>query len=50
MTAPQTPDSTRPAPPAEQPERRGQYTALALATVAFGINFWAWSLISPLAP
>lgn len=50
MTAPQTPDSSAPAAPAGQPERRGQYTALALATVAFGINFWAWSLISPLAP
>ncbi|MFZ5852605.1 MAG: MFS transporter, partial [Actinomycetota bacterium] len=29
---------------------RGAGTALAVATVAFGVNFWAWSLISPLAP
>lgn len=29
---------------------RGAGTALAVATVSFGVNFWAWSLISPLAP
>jgi MFS transporter, NNP family, nitrate/nitrite transporter len=26
------------------------YTALAVATVAFTTNFWAWGLLSPLAP
>lgn len=26
----------------------GAYAALAIATVALGINFWAWSLLSPL--
>jgi len=29
---------------------RQQTTALALATVAFTANFWAWGLLSPLAP
>lgn len=29
---------------------RQQTTALALATVAFTTNFWAWGLLSPLAP
>ena len=28
----------------------GRNLALALATVAFTVNFWAWSLLSPLAP
>ena len=23
---------------------------LALATIGFGVNFWAWALLSPLAP
>ena len=23
---------------------------LALATVGFAVNFWAWALLSPLAP
>jgi NNP family nitrate/nitrite transporter-like MFS transporter len=28
----------------------GRGLALALATVGFAVNFWAWSLLSPLAP
>jgi MFS transporter, NNP family, nitrate/nitrite transporter len=28
----------------------GRYLALALATLGFAVNFWAWSLLSPLAP
>lgn len=37
-------------PAAESQPIRGRFVALALATAAFAINFWAWSLISPLAP
>lgn len=29
---------------------RGAWRALAIATVAFTTNFWAWGLLSPLAP
>ena len=28
----------------------GRNLALALATLGFAVNFWAWSLLSPLAP
>lgn len=37
---------TSPPPPPPQ----GAYRALAVATLAFATNFWAWGLISPLAP
>jgi MFS transporter, NNP family, nitrate/nitrite transporter len=41
-------------PPTTSPPRTapaaGRGMALALATVGFAINFWAWSLLSPLAP
>ena len=41
-------------PPATSPRRpaaaAGRNLALALATVGFAVNFWAWSLLSPLAP
>lgn len=30
------------------PDRRGQTRNLILATAAFTISFWAWSLIAPL--
>lgn len=30
--------------------RAGASRALALATVALGVNFWAWNLLAPLAP
>ena len=36
--------------PRRRAGRTGRYTALTLATCAFAVNFWAWSLISPLAP
>src|SRR5918994_980008 len=32
------------------PAAAGRGMALALATVGFAVNFWAWSLLSPLAP
>jgi MFS transporter, NNP family, nitrate/nitrite transporter len=35
---------------AAETQARGRNTALALATLGFAVNFWAWSLISPLAP
>ncbi|MGY5764847.1 MFS transporter [Brachybacterium sp. DNPG3] len=28
----------------------GAYRALLLATLGFGVNFWAWALLSPLGP
>ncbi|MEV0590743.1 MFS transporter [Nonomuraea cavernae] len=31
-------------------QTRGRTTALALATAAFAVNFWAWALLSPLGP
>lgn len=40
-------------PPTTAPRRAssaGRGMALALATVGFAVNFWAWSLLSPLAP
>src|SRR5215208_2355711 len=41
-------------PPTTSPPRTapaaGRGRALALATVGFAVNFWAWSLLSPLAP
>ena len=32
------------------PPTRGALRALAVATLAFAANFWAWGLLSPLAP
>lgn len=32
------------------PTTRGRITALALATAAFAVNFWAWALLTPLGP
>ena len=37
----------RTAPPAVEPDRR-TYLMLALASVGFAVNFWAWALLSPL--
>lgn len=37
----------RTAPP-EEPGAAGRYRALLLATLAMAVNFWAWSLLSPL--
>src|SRR3982751_463822 len=30
--------------------RQGSISALALATIAFAVNFWAWGLLTPLGP
>ncbi|MFL6249177.1 MAG: MFS transporter, partial [Actinomycetes bacterium] len=40
-------------PPPTSPKRApaaGRGRALTLATLGFAVNFWAWSLLSPLAP
>lgn len=45
--------SSRPAAPVEQSDPRSPAQArlaLTLATVGFGLNFWAWALLSPLGP
>jgi NNP family nitrate/nitrite transporter-like MFS transporter len=34
----------------EAATRRSPYLMLAVATVGFAINFWAWALLSPLGP
>src|SRR5215212_3713352 len=39
-----------PTSPPQQAPAAGRGMALALATVGFAVNFWAWSLLSPLAP
>ena len=39
-----------PTSPPRQAPAAGRGMALALATVGFAVNFWAWSLLSPLAP
>src|SRR5512144_783511 len=36
--------------PSAQPVVPGAYLALALAFLGFTVNFWAWALLSPLAP
>ncbi|HET7533683.1 MAG TPA: MFS transporter [Nocardioidaceae bacterium] len=42
--------STGASPAAEAPERRNPNLMLAMATLGFALNFWAWALISPLGP
>lgn len=37
-------------PKAPQPSQSRRALMLVLATVGFGLNFWAWALLSPLAP
>ncbi|MDT0631559.1 MFS transporter [Rubrivirga sp. S365] len=44
-----TPDAS-PAPLAEDDRQPGATLALALATLALAVNFWAWNLLGPLAP
>src|SRR4029453_2975889 len=39
-----------PTSPPQQAPAAGRGMALALAPVGFAVNFWAWSLLSPLAP
>ena len=36
--------------PSEAPVSRQAWLMLALATVGFAVNFWAWALVSPLGP
>ncbi len=46
-------DATRQAQaqePERQPVPRRAWLMLALATVGFALNFWAWALLSPLGP
>lgn len=42
--------SSRTAPASSPATLPGRTLALALATMGFMVNFWAWSLLSPLAP
>ena len=32
------------------PSTHGRGVMLALATIGFAVNFWAWALLSPLGP
>jgi NNP family nitrate/nitrite transporter-like MFS transporter len=34
----------------DTPRTRQRVLMLALATIGFAVNFWAWALLSPLAP
>ena len=36
--------------PVSTPTRAQRTTALVMATLGFAVNFWAWSLLSPLGP
>ena len=45
-----TQETLPPTSPPQQAPAAGRGLALALATVGFAVNFWAWSLLSPLAP
>src|SRR4029450_5675176 len=45
-----TQETVPPPTPAQPAAAAGRGMALALATVGFAVNFWAWSLLSPLAP
>ena len=46
-----TPSTSPIDPPAPADHiRPGAYLQLLLATLGFGVNFWAWALISPLGP
>ena len=42
--------STGASPAAEASEKRNPNLMLAMATLGFALNFWAWALISPLGP
>src|SRR6478736_5606220 len=48
MTTP-TPESSRPDGPARE-SVGSPWLMLAMATLGFAVNFWAWALISPLGP
>jgi MFS transporter, NNP family, nitrate/nitrite transporter len=45
-----TQETLPPTSPPQQAPAAGRGMALALATIGFAVNFWAWSLLSPLAP
>ena len=44
-----TPSQPAPQPPQGADLASGQSKNLALATMAFTVNFWAWALIGPLS-
>src|SRR6188472_541774 len=48
MTTP-TPESSRPDGPARE-SVGSPWLMLVMATLGFAVNFWAWALLSPLAP
>lgn len=50
MTARQTTRAPAAAPAGPMGLGRGANLNLALATIGFMVNFWAWALLSPLAP
>ena len=49
-STPSTPSGAQAVHASEQPASGKAYLALALATIGFGLNFWAWALLSPLGP
>jgi len=49
VSAPE-PTSPAVATPPSAAVPRGAWQALVLVTLGFGLNFWAWSLLSPLGP
>ena len=48
MTTSDTPQAT--SAPEAAPATGRAMLMLALATIGFAVNFWAWALISPLGP
>ncbi|HIY25485.1 MAG TPA: MFS transporter [Candidatus Brachybacterium merdigallinarum] len=48
--APPPPSSSAAANPAAESVPAGAWRALVLATLGFGVTFWAWALLSPLGP
>ncbi|MFD5492786.1 MFS transporter [Streptomyces sp. NPDC127091] len=46
----QSPKSKNGSPPSDAGVPGRAWLMLALATVGFAVNFWAWALLSPLAP
>ena len=49
MSAQQAP-AAQPGGVAGTPTQNRRGVMLALATIGFAVNFWAWALLSPLAP
>jgi len=48
--APPPPSSSAAAAPVTESVPAGAWRALVLATLGFGVTFWAWALLSPLGP